>query len=101
METNPNEKFFRDPEYHKNNYLEMVRKTKEQMAAIEEKYKEGNVFKWEKFWNEIKDMEQKEASAHINEELKYMTLEDRFNVKSCVGVLFANEVEKKRYGFTY
>ncbi len=28
----------------------MVRKVKEQMAAIEEKYKEGNVFKGEDFF---------------------------------------------------
>ncbi len=99
--TNENKKFFTDEEYHKNNYLEMVRKTKEQMAALEEKYKEGNVFVWEDFFGEIKNMEQSEASAYINDKLKYMALMDRLTVKSCVGPLMANEAEKKKYGFTY
>ncbi len=101
METNEGKKFFTDEEYHKNNYLEMVRKTKEQMAAIEEKYKEGNVFNWEDFFGEIENMEQTEVNAHIDNELKYMALIDRLTVKSCVGVLLANEAEKKRHGFTY
>jgi len=87
MEINENEKFFAKPEYHEENYKEMVRKTDELMAVLEEKYKEGNVFVREDFWGEIKNMEQKEASAHIKEKLKYMTLEDRSTVKSCVGPL--------------
>lgn len=101
METDKSEKFFTNEEYHKNNYLEMVRRTKEQMAAIEEKYTEGNVFIWDDFFNEIENMEQVEASAYINNELKYMAPIDRLTVKSCVGVLMANEAEKKKYGFTY
>ncbi|MDP3057725.1 MAG: hypothetical protein Q8N37_04405 [bacterium] len=101
METNESEKFFTNEEYHKNNYLEMTRKTEEQMAVIEEKYKKGNVFIWEGFFNEIKDMEQAEVSAYIKEELQYMEPIDRLTVKSCVGVLMANEAEKKKYGFTY
>jgi len=101
MEKFENKKFFIEPEYHEKNYKEMVRKTDEIMTALEEKYKEGNVFVWKEFWGEIKDMGQKEASAHINEKLKYMTLEDRLTVKSCVGPLMANEIEKKRYGLTY
>ncbi len=46
-------------------------------------------------------MEQAEVSVYIDKELKYMTLIDRLTVKSCVGVLLANEAEKKKYGFTY